>query len=125
MDLEDLPEELQEMVEGLKHGSNTIECDVIDALENAETLIEFKENALNSINDLISEAEGIKEQLQGEKAHVVIHLFQGILEKVVVHRKPDKAKKDWEKRVVEAYGGLVDEQHGDNEILMMEAEVVE
>lgn len=125
MIIEELPEDLREMVEGLRHGSNTIECDVNDALENAGSLDEFKANASNAMNDLISEAKEIKDTLGKETVHVVIHLFEGILETAVVYRSQDKARKDYEKRIIEAYGELVDEQHGKDEILMAEAEVVE
>ena len=125
MKIEDLPEELREMVEALKHGSATIECDVKDALENAENLDDFKVRASNAMNDLIGEVQEIKDALGKETVHVVIHLFQGILEEVAVHRREDKAKEDYESRIIKAYGELVDEQHGNDEILMTEAEVVE
>lgn len=36
-----------------------------------------------------------------------------------------KAQEDYEKRIIKAYGELVDEQQGKDEILMREAEVVE
>lgn len=57
--------------------------------------------------------------------HVVIYLFEGILEEVAVHRNQKKAQEDYEKRIIDAYGELVDEQHGKEEILMTEAEVIE
>ncbi|WAM22645.1 MAG: hypothetical protein OI715_00700 (plasmid) [Candidatus Methanoperedens sp.] len=38
MKLDDLPEEMQEKIVALKHGSNTIECDAMDALEDAKNL---------------------------------------------------------------------------------------
>ena len=38
---ENLPEEQREFVSELKHGSNTIECDVQDALEDAINLNHF------------------------------------------------------------------------------------
>lgn len=112
-------------VEALKHGSATIQCDVNDALESAENLDDFKARVSNAMNDLMGEAQEIKDTLGKETVHVVIHLFEGILEKVVVHRSQDKAREDYEKRIIEAYGSLVDEQHGKDEILMEEAEVVE
>ncbi len=125
MKLEELPEDLREMVEALKHGSNTIECDVNDALENAETLDDFKANVSSAMNDLQGEAQAIRDTLGKETVHVVIHLFEGILETAVVHRSQVKAQEDYEKRIIEAYGELVDEQHGKDEILMTEADVIE
>lgn len=123
MEIEDLPEDLREMVEGLRHGSNTIECDVKDALENAENLDDFKENVSNAMHDLVGEIKGIMETLGKQRVHVVIYLFEGILEEVAVHRNQKKAQEDYEKRIIDAYGELVDEQHGKEEILMTEAEV--
>lgn len=125
MKIEELPEDLREMVEALKHGSVTIQVDVIDALENAENLDEFKANVSNAMLDIQGEAQGVIDLMGKETVHVVIHLFEGILEKVIVHKSQDKAQKDYEKRIIEAYGELVDEQHGKDEILMTEAEVVE
>lgn len=127
MKIEDLPEELKEEVEALKHGSATIECDVNDALESAENLDDFKARVSNSMDDLIGEAQQVKTELGdgNNKVHVVIHLFQGILHEVAVHRNEDKAREDYEKRIIKAYGELVDEQHGDDEIMMEETEVVE
>ena len=59
MELEELPEEMQEEIVALKHGSNTIECDVTDALEQAENISEFKETVRTRMKDLIGEAQGI------------------------------------------------------------------
>ena len=123
MEIEELPEDLREMVEALKHGSNTIECDVNDALENAENMDDFKANVSNAMTDLIGEAQVIIDTLGKEKVHVVIRLFEGILEEVAVHRNEKKAQEDYEKRIIEAYGELVDEQNGKDEILMTEAVV--
>lgn len=125
MKIEELPEDLREMVEGLKHGSNTIECDVKDALEIASDVDDFRARVCCEINSLIGEAQEVKNIVSKEKVHVVIFLFEGILEEVAVHRSADKAQKDYEKRIIEAYGELVDEQHGKDEILMTEAVVVE
>lgn len=123
MEIEELPEDLRELVESLKHGSATIECDVKDALEIASDVDDFRARVSCEIDSLISEAQMVKDIIGKEKVHVVIHLFQGILHEVAVHRKQDKAKEDYEKRIIKAYGELVDEQHGDDEILMDEAVV--
>jgi len=67
----------------------------------------------------------IMETLGKQKVYVVIHLFEGILDGVTVHRSQDKAQKDYEESIILAYGELVDEQHGKDEILMTEADVVD
>lgn len=125
MEIEDLPEDLREMVEGLRHGSNTIECDVKDALEIASDVDDFKARVCCEIDSLIGEAQEVKNIVCNEKVHVVVYLFEGILEEVAVHRNQKKAQEDYEKRIIDAYGELVDEQHGKEEILMTEAEVIE
>jgi hypothetical protein len=125
MEIEELPEEMREMVEALKHGSNTIKFDVKDALEIATDIDDFKARVFCELDSLISEAEMVKDIIGKEKVHVVIYLFEGILEEVAIHRNKKKAKEDYEKRIIDAYGELVDEQHGKEEILMTEAEVVE
>jgi hypothetical protein len=56
MKLEDLPEEMQEEIVALKHGSKTIEVDITDALDDAKNLSEFKEIVSNRMKDLIGEA---------------------------------------------------------------------
>ncbi len=56
MEIEELPEEMQEEIVALKHGSYTIECDVNDALEQAENISEFKETVRTRMKDLIGEA---------------------------------------------------------------------
>ena len=125
MKIEELPEHLREMVEALRHGSNTIECDVKDALEIASDVEDFRERAKCELDSLIGEAQEVKDIIRKEKVHVVVYLFQGILEEVVVHRFKNTAREDYEARIIKAYGELVDEQHGDDEILMTEAEMVE
>jgi len=125
LELDDLPEDLREMVEALKHGSNTIECNVKDALEMASDVDDFRARVSCEIDSLIGEAQEIKDIVCKEKVHVVIHLFQGILHEVGVHKNNDEARKDYEARIIKAYGNLVDEQHGDDEIMMMEAELIE
>ncbi len=67
MKIEELPQGLRDLVESLKHGSNTIESDIGDALENAQNVNEFKEKALRSLDALINEARDIKSTLKGER----------------------------------------------------------
>ncbi len=59
MKLEELPDDLRETIDSLKHGSYTIECGINDALENAQNLKDFKELASIALNNLIQEASDI------------------------------------------------------------------
>lgn len=61
---EELPDDLRETIESLKHGSYTIECEVNDALKNAENLKDFKERASGALNNLIQEASDIMGTLE-------------------------------------------------------------
>jgi len=56
MKIEELDQDLQEQIRLLKHGSSTIEQDVLDALESADTLDNFKYNAKLALTTLIDEA---------------------------------------------------------------------
>lgn len=125
MKLEELPEDLREMVKALKHGSNTIECDVNDALDAASDVKDFRERVDCEISNLIAEAQNVKNIVCKDRVYVVIHLFQGILDHVEVHRNPDIARESYEKKVIAAYGNLEEEQCGDDEIIMDEADVEE
>jgi hypothetical protein len=57
------------------------------------------------------------------KVFVVIHLFQGFIHEVKVHTDKKIAQADYEGRIIAAYGELVDEQYGKDEILFEEAQV--
>ncbi len=59
MDIEGLPEDMKDGYYALKHGAYTIECEVTDALDQANDLSAFKEAVRNKMQDLISEAQGI------------------------------------------------------------------
>lgn len=124
MELEELPEHIREMVEALKHGSNTIECDVQDALDNAENLDDFMARVSNAMNDLIGEAEAIKLTLGKEHVHVVIHLHRGVIFNTAVYKDADKAKKYRDDQVIEEYGELVERQEGDDTIDLQECQVI-
>ncbi len=70
MRFEELPSDLRETVESLKHGSFTIECDVKDALDNAENLQDFKVRASGALNNLINEArDAIRSLSIGQNPH--------------------------------------------------------
>ena len=68
MKLEELPEEIQEEIVALKHGSNTIECDVMDAHEDATNISDFKETVMTRMKDLIGEAQGAIAEFCGDPA---------------------------------------------------------
>lgn len=93
MDIEDLPDDLKEMVKGLKHGSYTIECNVKDALEIASDLDDFRERVSCEIDGLIGEAQEIKDMVSKETVHVVIHLHEGAIFNTAVFKNEDKARK--------------------------------
>ena len=61
MNFEDLPKEVQEFIDGLKHHSSTIESDVGDALQQGETIKEVMESAISKMEDLAGEANWVKE----------------------------------------------------------------
>jgi hypothetical protein len=65
MEFDDLPKDLQEIVEGLKHGAYTIECEVIEALEDAKNLEEFKASVKERMKDLSGEAQYIADSVEG------------------------------------------------------------
>ena len=61
MDFEDLPKEIQEFIDDLKHHSSTIECDVVDALDQGDTVEEVVNFAISKMEDLAGEANWVKE----------------------------------------------------------------
>ncbi len=60
MRFEDLPGPMQDAFECLKHGSATIEADIQDALESADSLEDFCSRAETALNSLIEEAVGMR-----------------------------------------------------------------
>lgn len=63
MKIEDLPEDDQKVVRGLKHNPGTIEYDVLDSLENARNLSEFRELVKASMQKLRDEAYEVQKLL--------------------------------------------------------------
>lgn len=59
MRFEELPAELKEAITSLKHGSLSIEADVIEALAIAESLRDFKERASCSLSNLMQEVRDV------------------------------------------------------------------
>lgn len=59
MTWKDKPEVL-EFLNSAKHHSATVEADIKDTFDDAETLEEFKESLENKMDNLIQEAGGIR-----------------------------------------------------------------
>ncbi len=116
MELEELPEEMKEMVEGLKDGSATIEVSVMDALEIASDVDDFRERVNCELDSLVSEVQMVRDILGKESVHVVIHLSGRELKGLAVHKKVTKANNDYNSRTV---------NHDEEIVLIAEAEVVE
>ncbi len=70
-----------------------------------------------------SKAEDKDRKTPSGRVFVVIHLFQGVIHEVKVHTDRKIAQADYEGRIIAAYGELVDEQNGKDEILFEEAQV--
>ena len=82
MKYEDLTPKMQELLNGLRHTSLTIDCDISDALEDAEDVEEFVENVVNGMENLAQEAywwrKSILDVSKGleELPHVMKPMFQ-------------------------------------------------
>ena len=59
-----------------------------------------------------------------KELYAVIHLFQGIVHEIKIFPEWDKAREAADKKIVEEYSELVEEQNGDNEIILEQAELV-
>ncbi len=71
MKYEELPEDTQKQIDELKHYAQTIQSDVLDALESAESLEEFRSQVDNCMDEIISEAQGVRMTLGTGKRSVV------------------------------------------------------
>jgi hypothetical protein len=60
MEYEKLPENIREKIDALKRGALTIQADVLDALESAGGLEEFQLQVDNCMDEIISEAQGVR-----------------------------------------------------------------
>ena len=60
-----------------------------------------------------------------KEMYAVVHLFQGIVHEIKIFPEWDKAREAADKKIIEAYGELVEEQCGDDEILLEAAQVEE
>lgn len=72
MKYEELPENMQKQIDELKHYAQTIQSDVLDALESAESLEEFRSQVNSSMDEIISETQKVREVLYTGK-RIVIH----------------------------------------------------
>ncbi len=72
MELEELPEAMQEAFKSLRFNSASIEYDVKDALEEAENLEDFQERVSDAMDSLIAEAQGTKAVLCDKDEPVVL-----------------------------------------------------
>ena len=59
MKYKELPENLQAQIDELKYYSQSIQSDVMDSLESADNLEDFRLKVRNSMNDIISEAKKV------------------------------------------------------------------
>ena len=59
-----------------------------------------------------------------KEMYTVVHLFQGIVHEIKIFPEWDKAREAADKKIVKEYGELVEEQNGDNEIILEQAELV-
>jgi len=71
MKYEELSANIQKQIEELKHYSQTIRSDVLDALESGESLEEFRSQVDSSMDEIISEAQKVREVLGTGKRSVV------------------------------------------------------
>ncbi len=72
MKYEELPENMQKQIDELKYYAQTIQSDVLDALESAESLEEFRSQVNSSMDEIISETQKVREVLYTGK-RIVIH----------------------------------------------------
>ena len=71
MKYEELPKNMQEQIDTLNHGALTIPTDVLDAMESTESLEEFRSQVDSSMDEIISEAQKVREVLSTGKRSVV------------------------------------------------------
>jgi hypothetical protein len=71
MKYEELPENMQKQIDELKHYAQTIQSDVLDALESAESLEEFRSRVDSSMDEIISVAQKVREVLSTGKRSVM------------------------------------------------------
>jgi len=71
MNFEELPDDLQKQIYPLNHGSLTIKSDILDALESTNSIEEFRSQVDSSMDEIISEAQKVREVLGTGKRSVM------------------------------------------------------
>jgi hypothetical protein len=71
MKYEELSENMQKQLYELKHYVQTIQSDVLDALESTECLEEFRSQVDRNMDEIISEAQKVRKVLSMGKRNVV------------------------------------------------------
>jgi hypothetical protein len=71
MKYEELPENMRKQIDELRHYAQTIQSDVLDALESAESPEEFRSRVDSSMDEIIGEAQRVREVLGTGKGSVV------------------------------------------------------
>jgi len=67
MKKEELPKYLQNVLTSLRHSSGTIDYDINDSLDNANSVEDFQERLSHAMDELISEAYCVKNMIVGEE----------------------------------------------------------
>ncbi len=60
-----------------------------------------------------------------KEMYAVVQLFQGIVHEIKIFPEWDKAREAADKKIIEAYGELVEEQCDDDEIVLEQAELIQ
>ncbi|MFZ3168577.1 MAG: hypothetical protein WA130_13255 [Candidatus Methanoperedens sp.] len=71
MNYEELPENMPKQIDELKHYAQTIQSDVLDTLESAECREEFRPRVESSMDEIISEAQNVRDVLGTGKRSVM------------------------------------------------------
>jgi len=71
MKYEELPENTQKQIDKLKHYAQTIQSDVLDSLESAESQEEFRSQVDSNMEEIISKAQKVREVLSTGKRSVL------------------------------------------------------
>lgn len=69
MKYEELTERMQKQIDELKQYAQTIQSDVLDALESAKTLEEFRSPVDSSMEIIIRSTEGVRSPRHREEKH--------------------------------------------------------
>jgi len=64
MELEDLPSGLQSVVRDLKHASTTVQNDVLDSIESANTTTEAIDNTISALSSVVAECGAVMVSFQ-------------------------------------------------------------